>query len=346
VHNGLVKIAPTLLLGAVLALLAPATALAQTPTVPTDQQPPPTTTTPAPPPTPPATPPPADGKGSIGVAGGISEAGHKYVAAGQRVRLSGTVKPAIAGQKIIVELFRGSKKIDRKIATLSATGNFALIFRVKAKGSYVVKARHKSTAELSRFTFKRQGFEALGGSVGPGSGKTKIKLVQDGLSRLGYVTSRGGSWDAALGRAVLAFRKTNRMARNSAVSKQVFSLLLSGHGGFALKYPNAGHHVEADLGRQVLVLADQGKVQRIYHMSSGKPSTPTVVGSFRFYRKSPGTNAKGMVFSSYFIRGYAIHGYHEVPNYNASHGCLRVPIPNAVSIFNWVRLGDQIFVYR
>ena len=339
------KFAPTLLAGAVLALVAPASALAQDPTLPTTpQQPPPTT--PAPPTTPPPAPAPAEGKGSIGVAGGISEGGHTYVAAGQRVRLGGRVKPAVAGQKIIVELFRGSKKVDRKIATLSEQGNFALIFRVKAKGKYIVKARHKSTAELTRFTFKRLGFEALGGGVGPGSGKLKISLVQDGLARLGFVTSRGGHWDAALGRAVLAFRKTNRMARNSSVSKQVFSLLLSGHGGFALKYPNAGHHVEADLGRQVLVLADKGKVERIYHMSSGKPSTPTVVGSFRFYRKQPGTNAKGMVFSSYFIRGYAIHGYHEVPNYNASHGCLRVPIPNAVSIYNWVRLGDQIFVYR
>ena len=41
-----------------------------------------------------------------------------------------------------------------------------------------------------------------------------------------------------------------------------------------------------------------------------------------------------MVHSSYFIRGYAIHGYPSVPNYPASHGCLRVPIPNALQIFN------------
>jgi len=53
-----------------------------------------------------------------------------------------------------------------------------------------------------------------------------------------------------------------------------------------------------------------------------------------------------MVHSSYFIRGYAIHGYKEVPTHPASHGCLRVPIPNAMSIFRWVKLGDRIFVYR
>ena len=65
-------------------------------------------------------------------------------------------------------------------------------------------------------------------------------------------------------------------------------------------------------------------------MSSGKPSTPTVLGRFRVYRKTPGTNAKGMVDSTYFIRGYAIHGYASVPTYNASHGCMRVPIPDAL----------------
>jgi lipoprotein-anchoring transpeptidase ErfK/SrfK len=52
-----------------------------------------------------------------------------------------------------------------------------------------------------------------------------------------------------------------------------------------------------------------------------------------------------MVHSNYFIGGYAIHGYASVPNYPASHGCLRVPIPNAYSIFNWIDLGDRIFVY-
>jgi lipoprotein-anchoring transpeptidase ErfK/SrfK len=29
----------------------------------------------------------------------------------------------------------------------------------------------------------------------------------------------------------------------------------------------------------------------------------------------------------------------------ASHGCLRVPIANAISIYRWVDIGDRIFVY-
>jgi lipoprotein-anchoring transpeptidase ErfK/SrfK len=69
-----------------------------------------------------------------------------------------------------------------------------------------------------------------------------------------------------------------------------------------------------------------------------------VLGTYHFYSKTIGTNSEGMVDSNYFIRGYAIHGYYDVPTYNASHGCLRVPIPNAAEIYNWIRLGDAITV--
>jgi lipoprotein-anchoring transpeptidase ErfK/SrfK len=81
-------------------------------------------------------------------------------------------------------------------------------------------------------------------------------------------------------------------------------------------------------------------------MSSGKPSTPTVIGHFNVYSKTPGVNSHGMVDSNYFISGYAIHGYPEVPTYAASHGCLRVPIPDAAAIFGWVQMGTAVDVYN
>ena len=75
-------------------------------------------------------------------------------------------------------------------------------------------------------------------------------------------------------------------------------------------------------------------------------NTPTVIGHFQVYSKTPGTNSHGMVDSNYFIRGYAIHGYAEVPTYAASHGCLRVPIPDAAAIYGWVREGTPVDVYN
>ena len=78
--------------------------------------------------------------------------------------------------------------------------------------------------------------------------------------------------------------------------------------------------------------------------TSSANSSPTVRGRFHAYMKTPGTNSHGMVDSAYFIRGYAIHGYMSVPNFPASHGCLRVPIRYARAIFDWVRIGDVVWV--
>jgi lipoprotein-anchoring transpeptidase ErfK/SrfK len=104
--------------------------------------------------------------------------------------------------------------------------------------------------------------------------------------------------------------------------------------------------VEADLSRQVLALINPGgKVYRVLVTSSGKPSTPTVLGSFRVYSQTPGFNAEGMLDSNYFIGGYAIHGYPDVPPYAASHGCLRIPNSLARFVMNWLDFGDRVDVY-
>ena len=145
---------------------------------------------------------------------------------------------------------------------------------------------------------------------------------------------------------MLAFRKVTGMERTTSASVSVMRALARGKGTFKIRHPEHGRHIEGDLSRQVIALIDKGKVQRIYPTSSGAPSTPTVIGSFRVYLKTPGTNAKGMVDSAYFIRGYATHGYYSVPVYPASHGCLRLPIPDARSVFNWIDIGTPVDVYR
>jgi lipoprotein-anchoring transpeptidase ErfK/SrfK len=142
----------------------------------------------------------------------------------------------------------------------------------------------------------------------------------------------------------MAYRKTNGLARTESPSAGIIRNVLAGRGAYKVKHPKGGHHVEADISRQILALVDGDRVIRVEPTSSGAPATPTIIGTFRFYSQTPGTNSKGMVHSSYFIRGYAIHGYASVPAYNASHGCLRIPIPDASYVFNWINLGDRIYV--
>lgn len=183
-------------------------------------------------------------------------------------------------------------------------------------------------------------------SVGRKSGSRAVRSLQRRLDRLGYVVGRRGAYDARTARAVLAFRKLTRMRRTTAASVHVMRRIARGVGAFKIRHPGHGRHIEADLRRQVIALIDGGRVRRIYPVSSGKPSTSTVTGSFRVYRKTPGTNALGMVHAAYFIGGYATHGFSSVPVYPASHGCLRVPIPDALSLFNWIRVGTPVDVYH
>jgi lipoprotein-anchoring transpeptidase ErfK/SrfK len=52
-----------------------------------------------------------------------------------------------------------------------------------------------------------------------------------------------------------------------------------------------------------------------------------------------------MYYSSFFIGGYAIHGYNPAPDYPASHGCMRLPIRDAISVYNWIEMGNTVDVY-
>jgi hypothetical protein len=276
----------------------------------------------------------------------------RTVLAGDRWRVRGTLTPYVAGQRAVVRFYARGRKVRARSVLLrpsrtGRSGSFVVSHRARGAGTVTVQASHRASPELATVAARPVRVAVLPRRAAAGSSGFAVLRLQERLRALGYVVGARGRFDARTGRAVLALRKVLGMARTATADEAVFRALARGRGGYPVRYPRHGRHVEADLSLQVLALVGAGgKVERIYPTSSGAPVTPTVLGSFRFYRKDPGTNAIGMVHSSYFIRGYAIHGYVSVPTYPASHGCLRVPVPDARAIFDWVRLGDRIDVYR
>jgi lipoprotein-anchoring transpeptidase ErfK/SrfK len=346
--------AAALLPALVLLATAPG-AMAQAP-VPTSAVPaptsaaPPTTANPAP--TTPPAPAPAPGpvKGTLGLTLERVNGKSAAVLAGDRFRVRGAVTPFVAGQTVVVRFYRGARKLATRKVAIKATksgtsGTFVLGYTPRGAGHVTVRASHRATAALATMVAKGRGVDVLPLRALPGSKGLAVRVLQRKLKALGYVTGQPGVYDARTARAVLAFRKVSGMARIQVATKDVFRKLAHGGGHFRVRFPRQGKHVEADLSLQVLALIRGTKVERIYPISSGKPSTPTVLGTFRVYSKTPGTNAKGMVFTSYFHGGYGIHGYAEVPTFAASHGCLRAPVPDAVPIFNWIAYGDPVDVY-
>jgi hypothetical protein len=48
-----------------------------------------------------------------------------------------------------------------------------------------------------------------------------------------------------------------------------------------------------------------------------------------------------MYYSSFFVGGFAIHGYASVPPYPASHGCVRIPLWVAYRVFSLIDYGTR-----
>jgi hypothetical protein len=277
----------------------------------------------------------------------VHRAGHDAIVLQRRsFRLRGTMTPVAAVPQRVELRVRSDGKLLRTLrVAVRSDGTFERRMPTRQLGKFNVRAVHVATPELGTARGPKLRIGVVAPRARSGMRGPLVRLLQRGLAKLRYAVPRNDRYDAATGRAVMAFRKVNGMARRYDADRRVVTKVLAGKGAFKPRHPNAGRHVEADISRQVLALVDGGRVVATYHTSTGAPATPTIIGSFRVYRKDVGTNALGMVHSSYFIRGYAIHGYVDVPAFNASHGCLRVPIPDAWRIFTWIRHGDRVITY-
>lgn len=121
---------------------------------------------------------------------------------------------------------------------------------------------------------------------------------------------------------------------------------------------SSGNLVKVDLGKLAwAAYDDNGNLVKWGSASGGKAfcddigkACKTVTGTHTFYSKK-GPNHKSnlfpvgkggapMPYSMHFQGGYALHGG-AVPDFNASHGCIRVPVQEAQWLNqNFVKVGS------
>jgi hypothetical protein len=265
------------------------------------------------------------------------------------VPVSGTISPFVPGEKVEVTFyFNGHRLVAHNVPVSKGsgdTGTFSASVILRKNGKYAVSAHHKATPELGGDTTVRKSWRVSFPSLRPGECGKVVKGFKAELAKMGYVSGGGSCFNGRLGREILAYRKVNGMNRSQQAGAGLVRNVFSGRGGYHVKYPSAGEHAEVSLSKQVLVLIKNGKPFAIYPVSTGKPSTPTITGHYTFYRQEPGLNSHGMYYSFYWHNGYAIHGYAEVPNYAASHGCVRTFIADQPRIYEQLNYGESIFVF-
>jgi lipoprotein-anchoring transpeptidase ErfK/SrfK len=265
------------------------------------------------------------------------------------VPVNGTVTPFAPGQHVTVTFYRdGHELLARNVAVQQGAGGngaFSASIIVREDGRYAVAAKHAATAALGGDSTVRKSWRVSFPALHAGQCDRVVKGFKKAMAKMGYVAGGGGCFDGRTGREVLAYRKVNGMSRSERAGRGLVQDVFGGHGGYHVRYPKAGEHAEVPLAKQVLVLSKGSKPFAIYPVSTGKPSTPTVTGHYSFYRREPGYNSEGMYYSFYWHNGYAVHGYAEVPNYAASHGCVRTFIADQPRIYDQLHYGESIFVF-
>jgi L,D-transpeptidase catalytic domain len=265
---------------------------------------------------------------------------------GRTITVTGFVHPYVARQKVTLTAKVGTKLIATKALAIRPTksgknGKFTGKVAPGIAGILHLTVAHQRSPKL-------QGFHAGTGAeiLAPDtSSKLFTTLVQQRLAALHIYMPMSGTWDLQTELAVTAYHRLLGRGTSSVLDPATLNSLLDGQGKFTVRFPDHGRHAEGNLSDQLIALVDGSKVERIYPISSGKPTTPTILGDYRVYLRTPGYLPDGMYYSDFFIRGYAIHGYDPAPDFPASHGCMRLPISDAISAFNWLQLGDWVDVY-
>ena len=275
--------------------------------------------------------------------------GQAVTVPGRVLHVTGGEWPYVTGQSVTVRVFLGSRVIKQAELPLLAAphhrfGHFTLAFSSSATGALAISVIHARTTGLGAFAVNRA-LAALGTRVGFGATGRFVRLIQQRLAALHFYVPQTGVYDQGTGLAVDAYHRMLRRGTSQNLDPATAGDLLAGLGSFPVRFTGHGRHAEGNLSLQLLALIDGARVEAIYPISSGKPSTPTILGDFHVYSRVPGYLPDGMYDSNFFIRGYAIHGYDPAPDYPASHGCMRLPIVDAPSVFGWLAIGDWVDTY-
>jgi lipoprotein-anchoring transpeptidase ErfK/SrfK len=199
-----------------------------------------------------------------------------------------------------------------------------------------------------------------------GSSGPNVAIAQRRLLDLGFwLQAVDGSYGWSTQQAVMAYQKWNGLVASGKIDTATASRL-----SFPNCRPTAGTNsgtlMEVDKGRQLGIFIRDGKLLWMLNVSTGgnyfyedeyngrtfQDKAYTDVGNFSIYRVSDVARYEGTLGTMYrprfVVRGIAVHGAPNVPNYPASHGCIRVSNPAMDMIWatNLLPMGGRVWIHE
>lgn len=198
-----------------------------------------------------------------------------------------------------------------------------------------------------------------GGVLQRGNSGPEVRDVQARLRSLSYwVGPVDGIYGTLTQQAVIAFQKVNGLEPNGTVAAPTRNALANPKPP-ELRSSEPGLVVEVNKPQQVLITVVDGRVGKIWNTSTGTDEqytsqgrqyvADTPSGRWEIYRQIDGWREShlGRLYRPKYFHtdGIAIHGYHRVPSYPASHGCVRVSMAAMDYLWSRLPIGTPVLVY-
>jgi hypothetical protein len=283
--------------------------------------------------------------------------GRRFVHGKLRVRVLGTAPwtaNALGTRSTPLRIIVTPKLVVRTIGNAIVGGRLRVVATLHpaAAGTVVVPRIDTSRAHIAHVAVRsrpKPGWGAVRSEtdvaiVQPdlslGARGASVRELERRLQELRYAVQADGYFGDDDVEALYAFQKVEGIARTGTVDAGVWRRLEHARTPLA-RY--GGDHVEIDKTRQVLYVVRAGEVSLIVATSTGATGN-TPVGEWHVYRKVTGFDWV-LYYPNYFLRGFAVHGYPDVPPYPASHGCARIPMWVATTVYAQIAYGSAVYVY-
>jgi lipoprotein-anchoring transpeptidase ErfK/SrfK len=183
--------------------------------------------------------------------------------------------------------------------------------------------------------------------VGTSDGE-ETRRAQQRLLDLGFwLEEADGDYGLTTRQAVMAFQKYQGLTTDGVLGDETAQVLTAVTARPTAR-ADAGTLVEVDKGLQLLIFLVDGRVEWIFNTSTGteipyrepnknrpgewdEGDSVTRNGLHSVYRERVEGWWEGdlgeIYRPKYFTGGIAVHGSNHVPDYPASHGCVRVSVP-------------------
>ena len=184
------------------------------------------------------------------------------------------------------------------------------------------------------------------GMCGADVHRLQQRLVHKSYLPEGYTP---GCFDYRTSQAVMALQGWVRITRDGVAGPLTKQKLRDSKTPKPWTGARHFRHIEIHKGRQIMIIVGGlGRVQRTIHVSTAAPGHVTPTGHWHVYAKYRMSWSNlfhvWLPWANYIVGGIAIHGFDSVPGVPASHGCIRVPMPEAPWVYRWAKLHTPVWV--